>query len=237
MATTISTIETLARRHLEETTPKFWTSAELVSHIIAGIKDLWREGVNIKSELFLTYDNTNVSLAANSSTLTGVPTDVHKIYLIEPRDTTSAGSNQDLIFLPRNINSQDFRAARGRTAIDPVNDTIFFAITGAGSPVGAPTIRVAPQVNSAVNLLFVYVPTVSSSLSGASDVPFPGEADNALVAWAVAYARAKEREDRMPDPGWLDIYKAEKGNLMASLGERQLQEPEYAYAVFEPFWQ
>lgn len=236
MATKIYTIEALARTRLEELTPRFWSSSELTQIIIAGIKDLWREGVNIKSELFLTYDNTNVSLAASSSSLTGVPTDVHKVYLIEPRDTTSAGSNQDLIFLPRNINSQDFRAARSRTAIDPVNDTVFYAITGAGAPVGAPTIRVAPQVNSAVNLLFVYIPTISSTLASSSDVPFPGECDNALVAWTVAYARAKERDDRAPDPAWLNIYIAERSRLMSSLGERQLQEPEYVPAIFEPFW-
>jgi uncharacterized protein (TIGR03382 family) len=37
-----------------------------------------------------------VTLAANSSTLTGVPQDVHKIYLIEPSDLADNGTN-DLV--------------------------------------------------------------------------------------------------------------------------------------------
>lgn len=236
MATTIGTIETLARRHLNEATASFWSSDELVSHIIAGIKDLWRATVDLKEEHYLTIDTTNVTLSASSSTLTGVPSDVHKVYLIEPRDLTQNSTNRGLVFKPLDYNHELFQRARSRAAITPSNDIIYYAPTGAGSPVAAPTIQVAPQVNSAVNLSFIYIPTVSSSLTSVSNVPIPGEADNALVAWCVAYARAKEREDRMPDPGWITTFEAEKAKLLMSLGVRQLQEPKFVDALFEDYW-
>lgn len=237
MATLISTIESQARIRLEEITPRFWTSAELTAIIIAGIKDLWREIANLKQEHFLTVDNTNVTLAANTATLTGVPSDVHKIYLIEPRDVSATGTSRDLVFLPLDYNHPDFRNARARDAFDVGgNDTIFYAITDQGSPVAAPTVRIAPQVTSTVNLTLVYVPTISSALTGASNVPIPGEADNALVAWTVAYARAKEREDRAPDPAWIQLYAGERNRLLASLGLRQLQEPEFVDAMFSDYW-
>jgi hypothetical protein len=235
MATLLSSIETQARRHLIESTASFWSSAELIDHVISGIRDLWRPTVDLKQEHYLTVDITNVSLAADTSQLTGVPLDVHKVYLIEPRDISASSANAGLIFTPKDFNHASFQGARARDDIDPKNDTIYYAITGPGAPVGAPTIRVAPQVTSAVNLSFSYVPTLGA-LASTSQVPIPGEADNALIAWTVAFARAKEREDRSPDPSWLAIYATEKNNLLQSLGLRQYQENSYVDAVFEQHW-
>lgn len=235
MATLISEIETKARLRLGETTARFWTSAEIVGIIIAGIKDLWRDAANLKQEYFLTSDET-VTLAANTATLTGVPSDVHKIYMIEPLDGSNDSDNYGLVFRPLDYNDDKFVAARTNDAVDPSNVTIWYAVHGAGSPVGAPTIRIAPQVTSAVTLRFTYIPTVSSSLAAASNVPIPGDCDNALVAWTVAYARAKERDDLAPDPNWLELYAGEKTRLMNSLGLRQLQEREVVEAVFEEHW-
>lgn len=237
MATTISTIETLARRHINETTASFWSSAELLAICQAGIKDLWRPIVDLKAEYYFTRDNTNVSLAADTSTLTGVPSDVHKVYLIEPRDISSDSSNRGLIFKPLDYNHPYFQSARSIDAVSPSDNTIYYAITGQGAPVAAPTIYVAPQVSSAVTLSFVYVPTLAASdIEAADNVPIPGEADNALTAWVVAFALAKEREDRAPDPGWLAIYATEKQNLLQSLGLRQLQEPTYVDPMFGDSW-
>jgi hypothetical protein len=106
---------------------------------------------------------------------------------------------------------------------------------GAGGPVVAPTVMVAPKVTAAVNLSLTYVP-VLGDLTAASANPIPGESDNAIIAWMVAYARAKEREDRAPDPGWLTIYATEKQNLLVSLTPRQDQEPMVASAFFEEYW-
>ena len=235
MATLVSAIETSVRLQLTETTASFWTSAELVGWIERGIKDLWRSIVDLKQEHYLTVDATNVSLAADSTTLTGVPSDVHKVYMIEPRDLTTSGSNAGLIFSPLDYNHDDFQLARSQSAIDPSNSVIYYAITGQGSPVNAPVIRTAPQVNSQVLLAFSYVPTLSPIVAG-SVVPIPGEADNALIAWTIAWATAKEREDKSPDPNYLAVYATEKRNLMESLGLRQYQEPMIVDAVFKEYW-
>lgn len=236
MASLISDIETQVRRSpLLETTASFWTSAELTDWIIAGIKDLWRSIVDLKQEHYLKIDDTNVYLPASTSTLAGVPADVHKIYLIEPRDVTSSSSTGGLEFIPRDWNSEDMKQARTRGSVTPQNDEIFYAITGQGSPVGPPVIYIAPQVDTAVNLTFSYVPTLQP-LASSSPVPIPGEPDHALVAWAAAYGLAKEREDREPHPGWIATYATEKEHLLQSLGQRQYQEPEYVRRIFKDYW-
>lgn len=235
MPTLLSAIETQSRRHLTETTANFWTSAELIDHEINGVKDLWRSIVDLKGEHFFTRDITNVTLAADTATLSGLPTDVHKILLIEPLDVSENSANTGLIFVPRDYNHRDFQSARTRADIEPKNDVIYYAITQAGGPVGALTIYVAPEVTSAVSLKFIYVP-VLGSLTSASNNPIPGEADNAVVAWTVAYARAKEREDRSPDPGWLAIYATEKQHLLQALGLRQYQENAFVEAMWQEYW-
>ncbi|MCA1841397.1 MAG: hypothetical protein LC723_13925, partial [Actinobacteria bacterium] len=120
--------------------------------------------------------------------------------------------------------------------VDPCAETIFYAIAGPGGPVGAPTIRTAPTLNADVAVRFTYIPPLPPSLAGADLVPIPGESTNALVAWGVAYARAKEREDRAPDPGWFAIYGQEKMNILEGLGVRQLQEGRVVDAFFEEYW-
>ena len=235
MATLSSSIETVARRRLIETTASYWTSAELVDIIIDGIRDLWRDIVDLKAEHYLTVDNTNVTLQANSSVLSGLPTNVHKVYLIEPRDTSSSSANVDLVFRPLDYNHERFQSARASADIDSSSNTIYYAVTGKGAPVEAPIIYVAPQVNSAVNLSFAYIPALGA-LASTDYVPIPGEADNALVAWTVAMARSKEREDKSPDFNWLKIYSTEKEHLLQSLGLRQYQEAQTVDAMYEEFW-
>ena len=235
MATKLYTIERLTRDLLSEPNPGFWSSDEIIGYISSGIRDLWRPMVDLKQEYFLTFDNTNVTLSADTTTLSGVPSDVHKVYALEVRDGTNTSANIGLKFRPREFHDEAFVSARTLDSIDPSNDTIFYAVMGAGAPVSAPTIRVAPTVTGAVNLTLTYVPTVGT-LTSSSTVPLPGETDNALVAWAVAYARSKEREDRAPDPGWMSIYNAERAQLLQSLGVRNLHKPVVANAMFEEYW-
>ena len=244
MATLLSSLETQARRHLIESTASFWSSAELIDHMNNAIKDLWRSIVDLKQEHFLVVDATNVTLSTDTATLSGLPEDIHKVYLIEPRDVSSTSSNKNLAFEPLDWNHPKFRSARTQSDISPSNAVIYYAITGAGAPVdydsSTPsgvniTIRVAPQVNAAVNLTLSYVPTLAA-VASSEEHPIPGEADSAIIAWTVAYARAKEREDRIPDPGWLMVYKTEKEHLLQSLGLRQYQELQYVDALFEEFW-
>ena len=237
MATLLSALETQTRRHLIETTASYWSSAELIDIMNQGIKDLWRDIVDLKQEHFLTNDTTNVTMAASTATLTGVPADVHKVYLIEPVDATANSTNKGLVFAPLDYNHKYFQAARTLSAVDPANNQIYYSVTGAGAPTGTSStvIYVAPQVSSAVSLRFVYVPTLATKTTSDNN-PIPGEADNALIAWTVAFARAKEREDRSPDPNWLAVYSTEKAHLLQSLGMRQYHEPTYVDAIFEESW-
>lgn len=234
MATTIQTIVDIARRHLLETTASFWTDAELVALANRGIRDLWRAINDNYQDYFLTNDASNVSMAASSSTLTGVPADVGIVRAIEPRVLTTYPT---LHFRPKNYTHPDFMAARSMDAQDPsFGGTVWWHVVGAGGPVAAPTIYVAPQLTIAVDLRLVYVPIIAEKVIG-NDNPIPGESDNALVAWVVAFARAKEREDRSPDPAWSAIYSTEKQNILISLTPRQTDEDDIAEALFEGYWQ
>lgn len=235
MPSTIASIEATARLRLIEPQPNFWSSAELVSICISGIKDLWRDTVDLKQEHYLTVDDKNVTLPANATTMSGVPTDVHKVYLIEPRDLTSNSVNVGLQFRPADYNHVVSQAARSTNPIDPTNATVYYSITGQGAPVNAPVIYTSPKVTSPVNITFSYVPTLGP-LTAASIVPIPGEADNALVAWTVAFAMAKEKEDRSPDPAWISVYATEKAHLLQSLGLREYQEPSFVDAMWEQYW-
>lgn len=234
MATLLSSIITDARVELKEATAKFWTDAELLSHLKKGIADLWGAVVDLHGDHYQTIDTTNVTMDANAETLTGVPADCFRILLIEPKDTTSSGSMRDVYFTPRKYTSADFRNARSQTALDPTAGVqVFYELTQAGAPVAAPTVLVAPKLSSQLALRFVYVPSPGvASLQTTSANPIPGESDNALMAWCIAYARAKEREDRMPDPSWVQIYATEKRNLLVRMTPRQEQEPE----VIEDFY-
>lgn len=235
MATTLAQIEEKVRLRLVEPTARFWSSAELIEIEAAGCRDLWRDVVDLKAEHYLEIDSDHVSLSADGTELIGVPSNLHKVYLIEPRDTSSSTANPGVTFEPLDYNHPDFRAARSRAATDASNVCIYYAIIGQGAPVGAPRIMVAPKVGSVLPVTLTYVPTLGP-LTAESNVPIPGEADNALIAWTVAFARAKESEDRSPDANWLSVYATEKAHLLQSLGLRQLQEPEFAEAMFSQYW-
>jgi hypothetical protein len=240
MATTLATIRDKSRKSLLETSASFWSEAELLEHLVDGIKDLWGAVVDLHQEHFATIDATNVSMAASSSTLTGVPADVFRVLLIEPRDLSSSGSGRNVQFIPRDYNSPEFAAARSISAQDPAGTLyVYYAVIGAGAPTAAPTIQVAPQLSTALNLRLMYIPTLASTAFDDPDTdnnPIPGESDNALFAWTMAYARAKEREDRSPDPNWLAVYATEKQNVLTRLTPRQEQEPEYVSGLFDEYW-
>ena len=96
-------------------------------------------------------------------------------------------------------------------------------MTGVGYPVGTPTVQVAPKISSALNLRFVYVPGIPVKVIG-DDNPIPGQSDKALHAYCMAFALAKEQEDKMPHPGWLQVYKTEKDSMLQRLTPRQTQD-------------
>ena len=213
----------------------FWSSSELVSIMNLGFKDLWGMIVDLNQEHYITVDDTNVTLAASGTSLTGVPADCFRVHLIEPKTLTSGTTGADVMFVPRDYNSADFSNARRLSGNqDPSGITVCYCLTQAGAPVGAPTVLTAPPISSTLALRFVYVPTIAAKTASDSN-PIPGESDNAVVTWTVAWARAKEREDRSPDPAWLTMYKTEKQNLQVRLTPRQTQEPDVVEDLFSAF--
>lgn len=215
----------------------FWSSAELLDIMTKGAQDMWGAIIDLNQEHFETIDETNMSIAASSSSVTGVPTDLFRVSTIEPRDTTSSGASRNVRFTPAKTNDWRQEYGRASDAVDPtVDQEIYYTLRGAGSPVAAPTIEVRPKLTSALNLRVIYVPTLPwETMTAATSNPIPGEADNALIAWTVAYARAKEREDHSPDPSWLTIYGTEKQNILVRLTPRQTQEPEVVEDFFDAY--
>ena len=237
MATLFSAIETTVRRDLKEASAGFWSQAELLQHMADGVKNLWGAITDLNEEHFLTVDETNVSLAADTATLTGVPADCFKVFLIEPRDTTSAGTAPHTLFIPKDYNHPDFINARAMTTQDPgAGLKVYYHVTGVGAPVSAPTVRIAPKLSSALNLRLVYVQTLATTDLEIGDAnPIPGESDKAVHAYCMAFALAKEQEDKMPHPGWLNIYKTEKDGVLVRLSPRQVQEERVVDDMWGPY--
>lgn len=214
----------------------FWTEQELHDILALGCKDLWRAIVDLHQGHFTTIDATNVSLAANSSALTGVPADCFRVLMIEARNLATNSSTGGFYFVPKPYKSAQFQAARVLTAnaAQALTTAILFDILNAGSPVAAPSIVVAPQIGSALLLSLVYTHTLAALTE--SDInPIPGESDNALVSWCVAWAIAKQREDRSPDPKWIQLYANDKQSLLTALTPRQEQEEEVVEGMFDGF--
>ena len=235
MATTIATIISNARRPLLEYTGAdsnaFWSDAELLVHASNGVKDLWRAVIDLHQEHFLTIDASGMGIAASGAVVSGVPADLFRVITIEPRTLTSSGSNVQ--FVPKEYKSETFKSARAQAAQTPDQvDEIYYAVSQAGAPVAAPTIHVAPTLSSALTLRVAYIPTLAA-LTGSSTNPIPGESDLAIQAWITAFALAKEREDKMPDPAWLSIFATEKQAMLTALTPRQEQEPEYVQGMWE----
>lgn len=234
MATTMASLLGIARASLMETSARFWSDAELLAIANLGVKDLWR-GINeLQQKHFCTLDTTHVSQVANATTLTGVPSDLLRVHMLEVRDLR--GSSRSLTYKPLKYEHPKFQSARASAPQDPgTGGWVYWDQSTAGGPVAAPTIYVAPALSTTVELSLMYVPVLATLASGDTN-PIPGESDNAIVAWTIAYARAKERDDRAPDPGWIKIYATDKQNLIISLDERQVQEQDTADAMFEPYW-
>lgn len=214
----------------------FWTEQELLDLLILGCKDLWRAIVDLHQGHFTTIDEANVSVVANTTTLLGVPVDCFRILMVEPRDLSQADASRAVYFKPKQYHSLAFQSARSQSANNSTNrnEVVFYDILNPGSPVAAPSIVIAPTLSSALLLRLVYV-HVLPTLTESTDNPIPGESDNALISWCVAWARAKERDDRMPDPAWLATYSTDKQSLLTALTPRQEQEEEIVEGLFDGF--
>lgn len=235
MATLLSSLITAVRFKLQEPTARHWSDAELLDDLNRGIADLWR-GINeLRQKHFCTLA-TGITQAANATTLTGMPADVVRIHSLEPADVSSTGTGRLLRYEYKPYQHPVFQSARSSDSVDPATGgVVYFDLTEAGGPVEAPIVYVAPKLSSAVSLAAMYVPSLAA-LTASDANPIPCGSDNALIAWTVAFARAKERPDRAPDPVWLQVYATEKKAIIIACDERQDQDQETADALFEPYW-
>lgn len=223
---------TQVRDKLLESTESFFADSVLLHHINSAIADLWRAISDNFQDYFFEIDD--VTMAASTGTLSSVPTNVAKVLGIEPANMQTYPG---LKFFPKPYNSAEFQAARAQSSVDPNSGhVIFYAITGAGGPVAAPTIYVAPTLTSAVALKLIHTPTTPKLTNAVGqENPIPGESDDAIIAYTVAHALAKEREDKTPHPDWLAKYATEKANILTFLTPRQNDEPDVAEGVHELF--
>lgn len=211
----------------------FWTERELMELLIHGCKDLWRAIIDLHRGHFATIDTANVTLVAGATALTGVPADCFRVLDLEPVNTTVSGEDRYVRFWPAKYNSREFREARAQSGDAwGMDQIILYDILNAGSPVAAPSIVVGPPSTRTIALRLTYVPTLALTVSDAGTNPIPGESDNALIAWGMAYARAKAREDQAPDPSWLAVYATDKQALLTALTPRQEQESEVVDNLF-----
>lgn len=228
----VPTLITRIRLKLLEVSASFWSDAELLEHINAAASDLWRAICDNFQDYFFEVDD--VTMAADATTLTSVPTNVAKIEGIEPADMERYPS---IKFVPKKYTSAEFQAARARSAQDPSQaGVVYYAPTGAGAPVGAPTIYVAPKLSASLALKLIHTPTTPKLTNAVGqENPIPGESDDAIAAYAIAHALAKERDDKSPHPDWLAKYATEKTNILTFLTPRQNDEPDVAEGVHEVF--
>jgi len=233
VATTIASIISQARGYMleaSEVVNGMWTDAELTLIVGNGIKDLYRGMKDTYQNFFFTLDESNVSMPANSFVLTGVPADVFIVLGLEPRDLASY---EHILFERRAFTDRLFRGARAESSrtLATSRDTcvIYYDEAGAGAPVSAPTIYVAPKLSAALPLRLIYVPTLTL---GANN-PIPGESDQALINWTVAYGLAKVKDDQKPDENWIELYKTEKISVIIGASPRDESDVERVEDFFE----
>jgi hypothetical protein len=236
-ATTIASIVTQVRRQLVEATARFWSDDELKDIMKLGAIDLWGAILDLHQDHYFKVapiGGDGPVLRANDDHISNVPEDCFRVMLIEPADTSSMASGHQVLFVYRKYKHSDFSVARTLSAQDPsalASRTIYYDVTGVGAPNQPPVILTAPFISTDLRLRIAYNPMVVWE-----DVnPIPGGSDNALKAWTIAYARAKENESRQPDPGWLGVYATEKQTVLTRLTPRDEQEPEVAEDIFQGF--
>jgi hypothetical protein len=230
-ATTITSLLLAVRNQLVEATARFWTDAELKEIMREGAMDLWGAILDLHQDHYLAIAE-DVYLRAGDTQLSAVPANLFRVQTIEPYDLSDTGTGVE--FWPKPWKSEEFRAARAQSASANIDAsmglTIYYQLSGAGSPVGQPLILTAPKITADLRVRIAYNPLLAWDDTGVN--PIPGESDRALINWTVAYARAKETEERLPDPGWLQLYEDQKTKILVRLTPRQEQEPEVVEDFF-----
>lgn len=239
-ATLITSIITQVRRQLVELTARFWTDDELKDILKLGVMDLWGAILDLHQDHYFNVVETEgadgVRLDAGASQLTNVPDDCFRVMLIEPlRTNLDPFGGLACAFVPRKYNHPDFISARSWANDESAltAGVIYYDVTGPGAPVAAPVIRIAPRISTTVKLRLAYYPMLDVNDTN----PVPGGSDNALKAWTIAYANAKEgpQGSRIPDAGWLSVYATEKQTILTRMTPRQEQEADVVDGLFDNY--
>jgi hypothetical protein len=234
--TSIASILTQVRAQLVEVTARYWQDTELTDIFKLGVMDLWGAILDLHQDhYFEVIEDGSVFQASGATQLSGVPENCFRVMLIEPLNTVVDNSSTAVQYAPRKYNHPDFIAARTVGTFEPNQaGVIYFDVTGPGAPIAAPKIRVAPPLSSNLKLRFAYYPMLAVTDYN----PVPGGSDNALKAWVLAYAMAKEQGNgqRIPDAGWLAIYATEKQTILTRMTPRQEQEAETVDGLFQDRW-
>jgi hypothetical protein len=235
-ATTVANILTQVRAQLVEPVARFWSDPELASILDNGKTDLWGAILDLHQDhYFKVATDPGLVLRANQMEISGVPQDCFRVQLIEPADTTITSSTRAISFVPKKYKEADFAVARTQApfaAFSSPARQVYYQLTGVGSPIGPPKILTAPTFTTDIPVRLVYNPSLPTITKDSDNLYVPGGADNALKAWTIAYARAKENDTREPDPGWLGVYATEKQNLLVRLTPREEQEPDVVEDLF-----
>jgi hypothetical protein len=239
-ATLVTDIITQVRHQLVELTPRYWTDVELKDIFKLGVMDLWGAILDLHQDHYFVVQESQgadgVRLEAGATQLTNVPDDCFRVMLIEPlRTNLDPFGGLACAFVPRKYNHPDFVSARSWANAESAltAGVIYYDVTGPGAPVAAPIIRIAPQIATSIKLRLAYYPMLE-----VNDVnPVPGGSDNALKAWTIAYANAKEgpQGQRIPDAGWLAVYSTEKQTILARMTPRQEQEADVVDGLFDNY--
>ena len=243
--TTLQYILGQVRAQLVETVARFWSDQELLDIMNLAITDLWGAILDLHQDHYWKINGNDagtgdVYYRANDTQLSGIPQDCFRIQLIEPRDTTVTGTGHACIFVPRKFNHPDFSIARTLDPQDPdslPSRQIYYAIVGEGSPANPPQVLCAPKISADLPIRLCYSPSIDRKTAGDMN-PIPGGSDNALKAWTLSYAMAKEVDaagNRIPNSGWLAVYAQEKQNLLVRLTPREEQEPEVVEDMFQGY--
>jgi hypothetical protein len=227
-ATTVASLLSQARKQLRELSARFWADDELTEIMQNGVTDLWGAILDVHGEHYLTRSTAPI-LRAGDDKISNMPEDCFRVLGIEPAVLTSDGSGRLFKFFPRKYTHPEFAFARSLTAQDQgIGGIIYYHASGAGWPVDTMQILTAPILSADLALRIIYNPGIT--LGNVN--PIPGGSDNALKAWTIAYARAKENETQTPDAGWLAIYGTEKQLILTRITPRQEQEPEVVEDFF-----
>ena len=241
MAITLRSIVALARAELTDPSGLEWDDFELARYAIGGVKDLWRDITPLHEDFFTVVDDTSMTLPADSTLITEVPSDVYKVTSIEPRLMSTRVN-----FEPRAYNSSDAKEARRYESQDiESGETVYYSIVGAGANSGSPRIYCAPPVRIDIPLSVAYVQSLTGFISGlevsntgrstafSGDVPIPVSKDT----WAeVDYIIPSAGEGQILWPNastpifqWADFSRRDK-----SIDTHPIEMGQIAYAFPHP---